>query len=82
MPQGFTTKYGCSGGKAEYFGIYAPNGEYIGSAYTVGRGWHIRGLFDEVSQSFSDSQTAIEQAVFLYSQEQAKASDRELMAIF
>ncbi|MGL5061900.1 MAG: hypothetical protein ACRC62_18170 [Microcoleus sp.] len=78
----FTTKYGTSGNRSEYFGIYDSEGFYIGSAYTFGKGWFIRGLFKEVSKSFSDSQVAIEQAVFVYQKEQAEYADRELMATF
>jgi hypothetical protein len=76
----FVTKYGYSGGGAEYFGIHDREGCYIGAAYTIdGNRWFIRGLFADVRKSFGSSQVAIEQAIFLYIQE---ASDRELMAIF
>lgn len=78
----FTTKYGTSGNKSEYFGIYDSEGFCIGSAYSFGKGWFIRGLFREIPRSFSNSQVAIEQAVFIYQREQAEYADRELMATF
>lgn len=82
----FVTSSGKSGsGKSLCFGIYLQSTrEYVGSAYTVdgGERWFIRGLFREVRQAFSDSQTAIEQAVFLYEQKHSRPIDKDLMKVF
>lgn len=69
MPQAqYKTKYGSASPRSEHFSIYDSLGDYVASAFTVdgGNNWFIRGLFRETSRSFTSSQVAIEQAIFLY----------------
>lgn len=81
MPQAnYQTKYGSSSSRSEHFSIYDSLGDYVASAYTVdsGKNWFIRGLFRDTARSFTSSQVAIEQAIFLYE----KAHEEHLAAIF
>jgi hypothetical protein len=76
----YSTKYGSSGNRSEYFGVYDSDNHLVGSAYTIddGENWFIRGLFPETSRSFTSSQTAIKQAISLYE----KAREARSFAIF
>jgi hypothetical protein len=81
----YSTNYSESpNGRAQIFWVVDQSGDTIATVKSVNQGktWQIDGLFPATSKIFQLSQTAIEQAIYLFERRRIEWADRELMTVF